>query len=64
MQARDCLHRSLALAAVLRRRSIDARLCIGVVDLPFSAHAWVEANGLIVNESEEKRSRYALVGCF
>lgn len=62
--ARDCLHRSLALAAVLRRRSIDAHLCIGIIDLPFAAHAWVEAHDLIINESAELHARYTPIGRF
>ena len=40
---RRCLVRSLVLVRLLARRSIDARLVIGVnVDEGFRAHAWVE----------------------
>lgn len=42
-----CLVRSLVLTRMLARRGIDARLVIGVAPGPeFSAHAWVEADGV------------------
>lgn len=63
-EARDCLFRSLALAAVLRRQGVQADLCIGIIDLPFSSHAWVEAHGLVVNETLSKRNRYTIIGRF
>ncbi len=38
-----CLIRSLVLVRILARRSVDARLVIGVrLDDEFAAHAWVE----------------------
>jgi hypothetical protein len=39
-EARDCLFRSFALAALLRRQGVNADLCFGIIDLPFSSHAW------------------------
>jgi hypothetical protein len=60
----DCLFRSLALAAVLRRKGINADLCIGIIDLPFTSHAWVEALGLVLNETASKRDEYTAVGRF
>lgn len=40
----SCLHRSLAAAWLMRRRSVDATLAVGVgrVDGAFAAHAWLE----------------------
>lgn len=64
LNARDCLPRSFALAAILRRRGIHGTVCIGVVDLPFASHAWVEAENLVVNETMDKRSRFATIGRF
>lgn len=48
----NCLHRAVALHAVLVRRGIDATLHIGVrAHQPhFPGHAWVEANGVALNE--------------
>jgi hypothetical protein len=63
-EARDCLFRSFALAAVLRRQGVDADLCFGVIDLPFSSHAWVEADGRVLNETLRSCGRYAIIGRF
>lgn len=60
-EARDCLVRSLALAAVLKRHGVDADLCIGIVDLPFSSHAWVECATGLVNETRSNSERYAII---
>jgi hypothetical protein len=62
--AHDCLVRSLALTAVLRRQRVGADLCIGVIDLPFYTHAWVEGNGLVLNEALSKRRQYSVIGRF
>jgi hypothetical protein len=62
--ARDCLPRSLALAATLRQRGVEADLCIGVVDIPFSAHAWVESDGILLNDTLAKREEYTIIGRF
>jgi hypothetical protein len=48
-----CLEQSLTLYVLLRRRGIAAVLCIGVQPYPFFAHAWVEFQGVPVNEEEE-----------
>lgn len=45
-----CLQRSTVLVKMLRRRGVPAHLVIGAQKLPFAAHAWVEANGKIVND--------------
>src|SRR5579864_55413 len=47
-----CLHRSLALWWMLRRRGFDGRLRMGVRkgDTAFEAHAWVEYAGEVVND--------------
>ncbi len=54
-----CLIRALAARQMLLRRSIDARLRIGVPKSPsgdFEAHAWVESeDGTIVGESRSDR---------
>lgn len=48
-----CLSRSLALAWLLRRRGVDASVCIGArQDLGrFEAHAWVEVAGVAINHA-------------
>jgi hypothetical protein len=62
--SRDCLPRSLGLSAVFRRHSIRADLCIGVVDMPFSAHAWVEGRGFVLNETLDIRKKYTVIARF
>lgn len=62
--AHDCLVRSLALTAVLRRKGVAADLCIGVIDLPFKAHAWVEGDGWVLNDKLSKRCQYTVIGRF
>jgi hypothetical protein len=62
--AHDCLLRSLGLAAALRRHGVQTDLCIGITDLPFAAHAWVEGHGLVLNETLSKREKYTVIGRF
>ena len=45
-----CLQRSAATACLLKKYGYPAQLVIGVQQLPFAAHAWVEMNGLVVND--------------
>jgi len=51
----NCLPRSLALQLLLRRRGIDARLRIGArrVDSRLDGHAWIEVDGLPINENAD-----------
>jgi hypothetical protein len=48
-----CLEQSLALHVLLARRGVSNELRIGVRQLPFYAHAWVEHRGRPINEREE-----------
>ena len=51
-----CLVRSLVLTRMLARRGIPARLVIGVEPGPeFSAHAWVEADGVPLLPADDTR---------
>ena len=57
-----CLRRSLVLWWILRRKGIDSKLRIGARmegDI-FSAHAWVEFNDTVLNDSQDVRKRYAI----
>ena len=55
-----CLRRSLVLWWLLRRRGIDSRLRIGArTDGDnFSAHAWVEYQDDVLNDSPDVRTQY------
>lgn len=48
-----CLEQSLTLFVLLRRRGVRAELRLGVQPRPFYAHAWIEAGGRPVSESED-----------
>jgi Transglutaminase-like superfamily len=45
-----CLQRSAATTLLMRRHGWEADMVIGVQLLPFKSHAWVESNGVIVND--------------
>lgn len=53
-----CRERSVCLWWLARAAGLDARLRLGVVPSPFSAHAWVEYRGEPVNETREHLSLY------
>lgn len=46
----QCLQRSCATTLLLRRYGRNAKLVIGVRLIPFKSHAWVEINGVVVND--------------
>ncbi len=48
-----CLEQSLAMFVALRRAGAPAVLRIGVRPVPFAAHAWVEIDGIAVNEPQD-----------
>ncbi|UNO43087.1 lasso peptide biosynthesis B2 protein [Streptomyces sp. MST-110588] len=48
-----CLQRSVATALLCRLRGTWPDWCTGVRTRPFRAHAWVEAQGAAVGESED-----------
>lgn len=48
-----CLERSVCLLWLIRLAGSDATLRIGVQPFPVSAHAWIECDGRILNDSEE-----------
>lgn len=57
----SCLAKSLTLWWLLGRQGISSRLRIGVQkeSNKLEAHAWVEREGLAVNEPEEQHRHYA-----
>jgi Transglutaminase-like superfamily len=56
-----CLQRSAATACVLRRYGVPAQMMIGVQQIPFKAHAWVEVDGRVVNDKPYMREMYAVL---
>jgi len=57
----NCLERSLALWWMLRREGFPAELHIGARkgEQGFEAHAWVEADGQVLNDSSDVHRHYA-----
>jgi Transglutaminase-like superfamily len=56
-----CLQRSAATTCLLREHGVPAELVIGAQQLPFKAHAWVEANGQIVNDKTYTPDMYQVL---
>jgi hypothetical protein len=56
-----CLQRSAATACLLRDYGVPAQMVIGAQQMPFRAHAWVEVDGLVVNDKPYVREMYALL---
>lgn len=57
----SCLDRSLVLWVLLRRHGYSSTLRIGArkEGTRFEAHAWVEVNGVVVNDAEDVGRRFA-----
>lgn len=54
----QCLRRSLALMHLLLRNGLTAELVIGVKTKPFAAHAWVQAEGHVLNDTVDETRRF------
>jgi len=59
--AATCLEKSLALWWLLRRRRIACEVRIGArkIGVKFEAHAWVEREGVALNEPQQEHRHYA-----
>lgn len=55
-----CLQRSAVTTCLLRSEGVPAQMVLGAQKLPFKAHAWVEVDGLVVNERAEIQTTYAV----
>ena len=56
-----CLQRSAVTTCLLRSQGVPAQMIIGVREMPFLAHAWVEVNGSVVNDWPKVNSFYQSV---
>lgn len=54
-----CLARSLAMFSVLNARGVRAALVFGVRTEPFSAHAWVQYQDIVLNDTYEQINNYS-----
>ncbi|WP_454888556.1 lasso peptide biosynthesis B2 protein [Sphingobium indicum] len=53
-QRDQCLPRSIAFTRMCKASGVRATLVIGVTLDPFSAHAWVQSSGLVLNDTLER----------
>ena len=56
-----CLQRSAATACLLKACGVPAEMMIGVQQLPFKSHAWVEVGGQVVTDKPYMREMYAVI---
>jgi hypothetical protein len=56
-----CLQYAASAVCLLRLHGEPAELVIGISQNPFSSHAWVELNGVIVAGSDSKQSRLVVI---
>jgi hypothetical protein len=56
-----CLQRSAATTCLLRWYGVPAEMVIAVQKFPFRAHAWVECNGIVVNDRSEVQQRFVVL---
>jgi hypothetical protein len=54
----QCLEQSLLVLWHARRAGIDAHLRFGVLQYPFTAHAWVEVDGVAINDNADRLTLY------
>jgi hypothetical protein len=55
-----CLQRSVVTTRMLRSYGVPACMVVGAQKLPFKAHAWVEINGMAVNERADVQVIYSV----
>ena len=56
-----CLQRSAATVCLLKKHGFRAEMVIGVQQLPFLAHAWVEVAGRVVNDKPYMAEIYSVL---
>ena len=56
-----CLHRSAVSTCLLRSLGVPAQLVVGAKKIPFKAHAWVEVDGVAVNEGRRVREFFQVL---
>jgi hypothetical protein len=56
-----CLQRSAAATCLLKQFGVPAQMVIGVQQLPFKSHAWVEVDGKVATDKPYMREMYSVV---
>lgn len=57
----DCLTTSVALQHFLAKKGINGILVVGVKTKPFFAHAWIEVDGIIINDDINLRQSLSVI---
>ena len=55
-----CLQRAAVTTYLLRSYGVPALMVLGAQKTPFKAHAWVEVDGLAINENTDVRATYGV----
>lgn len=56
-----CLQRSAAVTCLLRKHGVPAIMALGVQQMPFKGHAWVEVDGRVVNDKPYVPEIYSVI---
>ena len=56
-----CLQRSFVATRLLRQYGFAAEMVIGCRPLPFESHAWVELDGLVVNDLPQYQRAFTVL---
>ena len=56
-----CLQRSAVATCLLRDNGVRGELVIGAQQMPFRAHAWVEVQGRVVNDTSYTNEMYLVL---
>jgi len=56
-----CLQRSAVATCLLRDNGVPAELVIGAQQMPFRAHAWIEVQGQVVDDTSYTNEVYAVL---
>ena len=59
-----CLQQSAATACLLKQHGVQAQMVVGAQQIPFKAHAWVEVDGRVVNDTPYMLEMYAVLDRF
>ena len=59
-----CLQFAAALVCLLRRSGFPAEVVIGVVQRPFTAHAWVELDGCLIAGGRHDQEHFRVIDRF
>ena len=62
--APQCLPDSLALRALLARHGQSCSLVFGVRMDPFTAHCWLESDGVVLNDAPDRIDAFERIGVF